>query len=307
MPSVEYTQSKGLVQKSSTDATLNLQGEIIAARKKVETLADASHQLTIEDSGKELLLGRANGQTILLPAVAGVKTDLKLTAQRQFTEGTTIDFDAFGRKFKLQVVANNGALTGKRINAAGNVDAAGDRFAVRDGGNNDVAAGTVLQDLFKNGAEDFTALANVTVSNMAGAAFTIIAAAEGAVNNGTVTISEAADLVLDDAPTNGQDVIAEGKGLHIRLVVGVALDASPTVVVPTDRLDAAAGGNTQGEFVGTVLFTGAHEVAAGDTMTIDHAKETVGDYYEFICDGAADKPKWYVSGVAKTDNAATFA
>ena len=308
MPSVEYTQSKGLVQKSSTEATLNLQGEIIGARKKVETLDQAIQQLTIEDSGKELLLGKANGQAILLPAVAGVKTDLKLTAQRQFTIGTTIDFAAFGRNFKLQAVANGGPVpTGKRIDSTGAASASGDRFALERGAGNAAQAGTVLRNLLNAGAEDFSALSGVTVSAMNGAVFTIIADAEGASNNGTVTISEAADLVLTDAPNNGQDVIADGKGLHIRLVTGVALDASPTVAIPTDRLDGAGNTNGQGSFVGTVLFTGANEAAAGDTMTIDHTKETVGDYYEFICDGAADTPKWYVSGVAKTDNAVTFA
>ena len=35
MPSVEYTQSKGLVQKSSTDATLDLRGELSGFRKKI--------------------------------------------------------------------------------------------------------------------------------------------------------------------------------------------------------------------------------------------------------------------------------
>ena len=306
MPSVEYTQSKGLVQKSSTEATLNLQGEIIGARKKVETLDKASHQLTIEDSGKELLLGKADGQTILLPAVAGVKTDLKLTAQRQFAAGVVIDFDAFGRKFKLQTVANAGPATGKRIDSTGAESATGDRFAVRDGGVDDAAAGSVLRNLLANGAEDFTALSGVTIS-AAAAAFTIIAAAEGASNNGTVTISDAADLVLNDAPTNGQDVIADGKGLHIRLVTGIDAATSPTVAIPTDRLDAAGNGNGQGSFVGTVLVTGANVAASGDTMTIDNTKDTVGDYYEIICDGAANTPKWYVSGVAKTAATVSFA
>ena len=309
MPSVEYTQSKGLVQKSSTEASISLQGVLSGQRQQLESLTLASHQLTVADSGKDLLLEKANGQTILLPAVAGVKTDLKLTALRQFTVGTTIDFDAFGRKFKLQVVAEGGAVvTGKRIDDQGVASATGDRFALEQGaGANAAGSAGELRNLLATGAEDFAALANVTVSALNGAAFTVIANSEGSSNNGTVVISEAADLTLTDAPTNGQDVIQNAKGLKVKLTVNVALDASPTVVIPTDRLDAVAGGNTQGSFVGTVLVTGANVASAGDVMTIDHTKETIGDHYEFICDGNTTAAKWFVSGNAKTAAAVSFA
>lgn len=308
MPSVEYTQSKGLVQKSSTEASISLQGVLSGQRQQLESLTSASHQLTVADSGKDLLLEKADGQTILLPAVAGVKTDLKLTALRQFTVGTTIDFDAFGRKFKLQVVADGGAVpTGKRIDANGTASATGDRFALEQGAGTAAQAIQVLRDLLGAGAEDFAALANVTVSARAGDAFTVLADSEGSSNNGTVVISEAADLTLTDAPTNGQDVIQNAKGLKIKLTVNLALGTSPTVVIPTDRLDAAAGGNTQGSFVGTVLVTGANVAAAGDVMTIDQTKETIGDHYEFICDGNTTAATWFVSGNAKTAAAVSFA
>lgn len=299
MPSLQYTQTKGLIHVNSSDETLDLQGQLYGYKQKVESLSSASHQLSLADSGKELLLAKTDGQTVLLPAVAGVKTDLKLTAQRAFTVGTTIDFSAFGRTFKLQVVAQGGAVaSGKRIDSNGVASATGDRFALEAGGGA-AAAGTNLRDLLANGAEDFAALSGVTVSAMDGAAFTIIANAEGASNNGTVAISEAADLVLTDAPDNGQDTIASAAGAKIRLVVSVALGTDVLVKIPTDRLDDAASGDTQGSFVGTVLRTGGSVGASNDTMTIAAAQDNLGDFYEFICDGDTTTPKWYVSGVGQ--------
>lgn len=298
MPSLQYTQTKGLIHVNSSDETLDLQGQLYGYKQKVESLSSASHQLSLADSGKELLLAKTDGQTVLLPAVAGVKTDLKLTAQRAFTVGTTIDFSAFGRTFKLQVVQEGGAVaSGKRIDSNGVASATGDRFALQAGANA-AGAGSNLRNLLQAGAEDFVALSGVTLS-AAAAAFTIIANAEGASNNGTVTISEAADLVLTAAPDNGQDTIASAAGAKIRLVVSVALGTNVLVKIPTDRLDEIAGGDTQGSFVGTVLRTGGSVGASNDTMTIAAAQDNLGDFYEFICDGDTATPKWYVSGVGR--------
>ena len=303
MPSVEYTKSKGLVQKSSQEASLSLQGVMSGQRRTLESLTSASHQLTVADSGKELLLSKTNGQSILLPAVAGVRTDLKLTAQQKFTPGTTIDFSVFGASFKLQVVANNAvALTGQRIDSTGAVSATGDRFALRDGGADAAGSAGVLRTLL-GGVQDFVAISDVTIAGNA-AEVTMRADKEGASNNGTVTISEAADLVVTDEPNNGQDTISDASGLRIKLVVNAALGTDVTVAIPTDRLD---GANSQGAFVGTVLVTGNNVPAQADTMTIDQSKDTIGDYYEFICDGNTTSAKWYVSGVAKTADAVSFA
>lgn len=302
MPSLQYTQTKGLIHVNSSDETLDLQGQLYGYKQKVESLSSASHQLSLADSGKELLLAKTDGQTVLLPAVAGVKTDLKLTAQRAFTVGTTIDFSAFGRTFKLQVVAQGGAVaSGKRIDSNGVASATGDRFAL-EAGADAAGAGSNLRNLLAADAEDFVALSGVTLS-AAAAAFTIIADAEGASNNGTVAISEAADLVLTDAPNNGQDTIASAAGAKIRLVVSVALGTNVLVKIPTDRLDDAANGDTQGSFVGTVLRTGGSVGASNDTMTIDAAHDNLGDFYEFICDGDTTSPKWYLSGVGQKNAA----
>mgnify|MGYP000123061645 CR=1 FL=1 len=86
MPSVEYTKEKGLVQKSSTSSSLDLRGELSGHRQAVRTLATATEQLSVADSGKELLLG-TNVRSVLLPAVAGVKTTVKFTIGGVFTDG----------------------------------------------------------------------------------------------------------------------------------------------------------------------------------------------------------------------------
>ena len=167
MPSIEYTQSKGLVQKSSTDATLDLQGELFGYRQNIKELDSATHQLTVADSGKELLLTRAGGNAILLPAVKGVKTDLKFTAGGTFTLGQTLTFDAFGRNFKLVVVAENGIATGTRATSAGVASATGDHFALRLGADQ-AGAATNLRTLLADGAVDFTALTGVDVGAVDG-------------------------------------------------------------------------------------------------------------------------------------------
>jgi hypothetical protein len=308
MPSIEYTQSKGLVQKSSTSATLDLQGELFGYRQNVKELGDATHQLTVADSGKELLLTRAGGSAILLPAVKGVKTDLKLTQGGVFTAGEELTFDAFGRNFKLFVVAEDGHESGKRVTAAGVLDANGTHFALRLGANGAGAIGN-LRTLLLNGAHDFAALTGVTVSALDGGNnfFTIIALSAGAINNGTISGTQKpngaaqgeapiTNLTLTSAPTLGQDSISNASGLRYRFVVGVALTTNTTIDIPTDRL------GTSGVFAGTVLRTGDALPASADTMTIAQAHDNLGDYYEFLCDGGAT-PTWYVSGYGRKNNA----
>ena len=54
MPVVEYTAEKGLVQKSGTTASLDLQGQIFGNRVSVMSVSDAV-TLTVADSGKTIL------------------------------------------------------------------------------------------------------------------------------------------------------------------------------------------------------------------------------------------------------------
>jgi hypothetical protein len=65
MPSVEYTQSKGLVQRNTTSSTLDLQGALSGFREKLETIS-ADKTLTLTDSGKTFMCNDAN-ITVTLP------------------------------------------------------------------------------------------------------------------------------------------------------------------------------------------------------------------------------------------------
>ena len=310
MPSVEYTKEKGLVQKSSTSSSLDLRGELSGHRQAVRTLATATEQLSVADSGKELLLG-TNVRSVLLPAVAGVKTTVKFTIGGVFTDGEIFTFEGFGRKFKLKIVADAAdANSGKLVST----DADGVKTFQLENGVNQAGAGTNLHALLKNGANDFAALSGVAVEDVAGNAFRIDASAVGSSNNGTLLNKDgdafaanaaiATNLTVNVLPTQGQDAIADAAGLRIRLVAA-AIDGNIVVEIPKD--DAAAG-RDEGSLVGTVLNKGGVEPVSGDAMTIDNGHDIAGDFFEFLCDGAAS-PKWYVSGAIQSDQAAalTFA
>jgi hypothetical protein len=55
MPIVEYTASKGLVQKSGTTASLDLQGQLFGHRAGIKSVSGAT-ALTVADSGKTILV-----------------------------------------------------------------------------------------------------------------------------------------------------------------------------------------------------------------------------------------------------------
>ena len=78
MPSVEYTRAKGLVQKSSTDATLKLQGELHGNRHSLETIS-GDKTLTSDDSNKVFLMADAD-ITVNLPAAAVAGTKFRFIA-----------------------------------------------------------------------------------------------------------------------------------------------------------------------------------------------------------------------------------
>lgn len=82
MPSVEYTQSKGLFQKSSSkDASgnilpeLQLKGTLFGHRAKIKNVTGAT-QLTAEDSGSVVLITPANADyAITLPDLTTIHLD----------------------------------------------------------------------------------------------------------------------------------------------------------------------------------------------------------------------------------------
>ena len=295
MPSVEYTQSKGLIQKSSDSATLDLQGELFGHRKSVPTLGDGSHQLTVADSGKEYVITATNGISILLPPAKGVKTDMKFTAAGVLTAGIGQEFlfDAFGAKFKLQVVAEGGAVdNGALISTTDGVST----FALKDGAGGGAAlAGTNLHTVLT------TQIGHVATLGGAGAAFVITSKTVGAAFNGTITkndgtVAGAGDddvvtnLTIDQLPIHGADAIADSKGIKLRFIINANLTGTNTIAIPVNNAETA-----NGAFIGHVTRPAAVTAAANDKMTIVNNKETVGDYYEFICDGSTTG-NWYVSG-----------
>lgn len=80
MPSLEYTQTTGLVQKSDTTDNISLQGQLFGLKSKLETIA-ADRTLLATDSGKVFLCSDAD-VTITLPrcTTAGITYRFILSA-----------------------------------------------------------------------------------------------------------------------------------------------------------------------------------------------------------------------------------
>ena len=60
MPVVEYTAEKGLVQKSGTTASLDLQGQLFGHRAGIKSVSGAT-TLSVADSGKTILVTASQG------------------------------------------------------------------------------------------------------------------------------------------------------------------------------------------------------------------------------------------------------
>ena len=295
MPSVEYTQSKGLIQKSSDSATLDLQGELFGHRKSLPSLGNGSHQLTVADSGKEFLITGAGDVSILLPPAKGVKTDMEFTAGGAFTVGEEFLFDALGGKFRLEVVAEAGQVAnGALISVTDGVA----RFALKDGaGGGAGLAGTNLHAVLT------AQIGGVATLGAAGANFTITADAVGSSFNGTITKNDGTvaiegandvitNLTIDKLPVHGADAIADSKGTKLRFVVNADLAGTVTIAIPVNN-----AGTANGAFVGHVTRPGGVEAASADVMTLNNGRDSLGDYYELICDGPTTG-NWYLSGFA---------
>ena len=93
MPVVEYTAEKGLVQKSGTSASLDLQGQLFGHRASIKSVNGAT-SLTVADSGKTILVTASQ---------AGAAYDIALPR----LNGT--DDEGTCYKFILVQAGNNGA------------------------------------------------------------------------------------------------------------------------------------------------------------------------------------------------------
>ena len=113
MPSIEYTQAKGLVQKLSSSATLDLRGELSGFRKKIVSVTE-SVTLTNNDSGNVFLATAAAGLDITLPESPETGTKYRVIAAADVGAGV-----------EIEVIQGNAAhdFVGTILRAGANVDA----------------------------------------------------------------------------------------------------------------------------------------------------------------------------------------
>ena len=113
MPSVEYTAAKGLVQKSSDSAILDLRGALSGFRKKIVAVT-ADVTLTNNDSGSVFLATAAADLEITLPADPETGTKYRVIAAANVGAGVDIE-----------VVQGNAAhdFVGTLLRGGANVDA----------------------------------------------------------------------------------------------------------------------------------------------------------------------------------------
>ena len=149
MPSVEYTQVKGLVQKSSTDAALDLRGELQGLRYKLEDLA-ADRNITAAESGKVFLCANAD-HTVTLPraTTSGLwfRFILKANTAADFEIAVGDGADDFVGTVLSAGTNPETAVNGNTIvKFAGNVALAGDFVEVRSDGTDWFLSGSCQTD-----------------------------------------------------------------------------------------------------------------------------------------------------------------
>jgi len=306
MPSIEYTQSKGLIQKSSTTSEINLQGELFGARNKVETIADGSlatalKTLSLEDSGKTFLIAaqtNADNKVITLPQTEARKTSAKLTTAGAFTLGKTLSINAFGKSVTFLFVANDGAANADLVDSAGQADVNGQFVAVRisDGAANAI---TNLQAAIG----DANAFGNTVATVDVGGDATSIEAAVAGNKNGTITSNDS-QITINAQPTDGADAAANalgvnytfitqavtGKIVHIQLGTN-NLETATSVLVKGTIPSAGGGGSTDNGNDTKVSLTGAAE--AGTVIRCVYDDTSTGT--------------WFFSGQQLTDAKVAFA
>lgn len=306
MPSIEYTQSKGLVQKSSTTDEISLQGQLFSQRDKVTEITDgaANKKLlfthTLEDSGRQYIIA---GQTvdakhILLPRTVARKTSAKITASDPLTLGSVTTVQAFGKTIKLKAVAEGGVINNNdEVNSAGAAEVGGGFRAVQLGG----AAANAIDNL-EAVLDAAGNLPDVAYAQPAATSLTLEAAAVGSASNGTITTDDA-NLTIDFQPDDGGDAISNTTGFSVKY----RLKAAPAQIV-----QVRVGENNIGTTDTGVLVKGLM-MSAGGTGNADDGNDThlafaadanIGDVAEFVYDGSG---VFYVNGLQKVDAKVTFA
>lgn len=119
MPIVEYTAEKGLVQKSGTTASLDLQGQLFGHRAGIKSVSAAT-TLTVADSGKVILVTASQAGAaydIALPALSGTGDEgtcykfILVQAGNAVASDVTISVGAAADDFVGHIVATNGVDT----------------------------------------------------------------------------------------------------------------------------------------------------------------------------------------------------
>lgn len=305
MPSLEYTQSKGLVQKSSTTDEISLQGQLFSQRDKVTEVADgaANKQLllthTLEDSGRQYVIAAQtiDAKHVLLPRTVARKASAKITASDPLTLGSVTTVQAFGKTIKLKAVAEGGAIANNdEVNSAGAAEAGGGFRAVQLG----AAAANAIDNL-QAVLDAAGNLPDVAYAQPAATALTLLAAAAGSSNNGTITTDDA-NLTINFQPDDGGDAVSNTAGFTVKY----RLKSAPGQVV-----QVRVGENNIGTTDAAVLVKGLM-MSAGGTGNADNTDDTVlefagdaniGDVAEFVYDGSG---VFYVNGLQKVDAKVTF-
>ena len=149
MPSVEYTQSKGLHQKSSDNATLDLRGELQGLRYKLEDLA-SDRDITAAESGKVFLCANAD-HTVTLPraTTSGLwfRFILKADTASDFEIAVKDDADDFvGTVLSVGTNPETAADGNTIVKFAANTALAGDFIEVRSDGTDWFLSGSCQVD-----------------------------------------------------------------------------------------------------------------------------------------------------------------
>ena len=309
MPSLEYTLSKGLINKKTGGSEINLQGIITKARKKVTTLGDAAalQSPTKADSGIEHLIpAQSQGSTITLPNFAGRKTSGKIHLNGAnggiLTVGDTIIFNSvFGRSFTLTAVADNGGDSNGVLQADGS-------FGLEIGaGPNATQAIDHLQNTLSGvgGNNVLTALAGVTMTQTdGGASLTIEANTVGEINNGSVT-STIANTPTITGFSDGVDTRdSDASGVELRYMMSATAGNTIDIILPVNNA------NTKGTFdvtlAGGALATNAGangQISSSNTKVTFAATAVAGDYVLLTYDGNS---QWYVTGASSVDDAIVY-
>lgn len=151
MPVVEYTAEKGLVQKSGTTASLDLQGQLFGHRAGIKSVNGAT-ALTVADSGKTILVTASQAGAaydIALPALSGTGDEgtcykfILVQAGNAAASDVTISVGAAADDFVGHIVATNGVDTA----------AAGDEDITFDQNGGSLPGDTV--ELFSDGTKWF--------------------------------------------------------------------------------------------------------------------------------------------------------